>query len=1643
MPTLTRRLTLALLVTLAPLAWSQLSLVSLNRHASVLSTGGAASELVGPPFTITGNQSINPSQISADGRYVVFQSEAPNLVSGIVDGGARPDVFVLDRTTAGMTLVSRAAGQTQSGNGTSLAPSISADGQYVAFVSSATDLVPGLSSSGSFQVFLWSRASDSVALVSHAAGAPTAAANNSCNGRPSLSADGRFVAYLCRATNLVTGQNDTNAQDDAFLYDRNTQSNALVSHAASAAATAANARTFSPVVSANGARVAFESSASNLVTGQVDSNLTMADVFLYEVASGQNVLVSHALASTTTTGNDESGGPALSADGLLVAFASYASNLVSGTDLIGSSDVFLFDAQTGSLRLVSHRAGAPGAAAGESYSPAIDATAATIAYASRASDLVPGQVDPGLTWDVFLWRRATDATALVTHLPGAPTNAAAVDGGVIYDLRVSSDGSHVLYGTNSSALTTGLDQNGSRDYLLYDGATGQNQLASSIDGDGDTAVGACSHASLSSNGSVVVYDTLADNVLTLGGPVDLNNSLDVFAFDAAAGVTTLASARAPDLASASAGGDSHAGSFDALSADGRYAVFVSDAPDLLPSAPDNQAEDVFLADLNTGEVRLVSHAFGSPDAPAPGRSYQPALSADGSRVAFLSDAAQALVPGLVDGNNAPDVFLWERATGAVRLVTRSAGNPLVTANGAADTSSLKLSADGRFLSYASKAVDLVTGQVDANNAADAFLFDADSGQNTLLSRAAGSTATTGDGASTPQGVSADGRYVVWRSGATNLVAGQNDVNGQLSDVFLYDRVGATTTLVSQRAGGPATTTANGSTWNAVLSADGSTLALVSTASDLMAGFADGNGAGSDVYLYARASGALSLASHAAGLPLRGADGSSTQPALSADGQWLSYLSDAHDLVAGQTGGGDRGAFLYSAAAGTSVVVSHRALGTNQVGEGGGGTPSISADGSLVTFASYEDDVVLGQVDRNGGNYDVFLWRRADGVTRLLSRLPLLPTATGNGYSFLPALAASGSAVLFHGGAEDLVPADFNARSDVFVAWNESTPPHNPSALSSTTHALSTWSSATQIHMIWSGAADAGSGLSGYSVSFDTAPTTTPDTTVDVPHATPPDPQTGSSALADGTSHYFHLRTCDRAGNCSDALHRGPYWIDATPPGAPGNLTSTSHTPGVPSSDTTVDVTWSPAADATAGIDGYGVAFYASATPPTCLQVKLVEENVTSFTSLPLSDGNQWAHVCARDNAGNWGPVTVAGPYRIATQADLGVGQSASPEPVSALGELSYTLTVTNHGGQDASGVVLTDTLPSGLVFVSSTPGAPTCQHASGVVTCALGALPYQASANVVVRATNAPGFVGLARNRAAVTGHQPDANATNDVDLHDTRVVLEKGDLDNDARPEILFASPATGRHVAWLMNGTVAVGGGFISPDPSSPDWQLATVHDVDGDQRNDLAFWNRVTGAVEFWPMQGLTRSAAPLPLTGAVPLPPVWTPQASADFDHDGRSDLLWRNTATQALVIWKLNGAQFAGTLTPNPDHAVDANWQLVAALDVNDDGNVDLVFYNVTSGRVVQWLMDASVQRLAGRFTNPSSAGNANWKVVGAANYGGDSSPLVAWNDLLWRNATSGKLVVWRMNAQGDRLEGLFTTPDAPSNALAWQVVGPR
>src|SRR5690606_534630 len=199
----------------------------------------------------------NPS-ISADGRYVSFDSGSTNLVNGDTNG--RSDVFVHDRLTGNTSRVSVNSAGVQ-GDGDSGVSSISADGRYVAFASAATNLVAGDTNIES-DVFVHDRLTGNTTRVSVSTGGVE---GNSGSGGPSISADGRYVAFASTASNLVLS--DYNTEVDVFVRDRLKGTTALVSQ--SSTGTTGNRGSYSPSISADGRYIVFDSPASTLTDGHV------------------------------------------------------------------------------------------------------------------------------------------------------------------------------------------------------------------------------------------------------------------------------------------------------------------------------------------------------------------------------------------------------------------------------------------------------------------------------------------------------------------------------------------------------------------------------------------------------------------------------------------------------------------------------------------------------------------------------------------------------------------------------------------------------------------------------------------------------------------------------------------------------------------------------------------------------------------------------------------------------------------------------------------------------------------------------------------------------------------------------------------------------------------------------------------------------------------------------------------------------------------------------------------------------------------------------------------------------------------------------------------------------------------------------
>jgi Tol biopolymer transport system component len=324
--------------------------------------------------------------LSADGRYVAFQSFASNIVPG--DTNDRIDVFVRDRSAGTTELASVALGGTIA-NDKSDNHSMSADGRFVTFRSDASNLVPG-DTNGVGDVFVRDRLGGTTERVSVSA---TGVQGNASSYASSISANGRFVAFDSFARNLVP--HDTGNRQ-VFVRDRHTGRNEVVSR--STAGTLGNSWSERPSISWDGRYVAFDSIATNLVAG--DANGT-SDVFVHDRTTGTTSLVS--VASGDLPGNAWSSSPAISADGRYVAFQSVASDLVAN-DTNGEMDIFVRDRLLGTTERASLSAGGTEVHFG-GWNPSISPDGRHVSFDSYGPDVVPGDTNG---WnDIFLRDRAT------------------------------------------------------------------------------------------------------------------------------------------------------------------------------------------------------------------------------------------------------------------------------------------------------------------------------------------------------------------------------------------------------------------------------------------------------------------------------------------------------------------------------------------------------------------------------------------------------------------------------------------------------------------------------------------------------------------------------------------------------------------------------------------------------------------------------------------------------------------------------------------------------------------------------------------------------------------------------------------------------------------------------------------------------------------------------------------------------------------------------------------------------------------------------------------------------------------------------------------------------------------------------------
>jgi Tol biopolymer transport system component len=768
-----------------------------------------------------GNGDSIPTGLSTNGLFACFESRASDLTVGDTNGVA--DIFVRDVINKATLLVS-AATNGGVGNGVCRRSVMTPDGRYVAFVSAANSLVPD-DTNNMPDVFVRDLVAGTTTLTSVGARSTNAVALSSSES-PEITPDGRYVAFYSSATNLVP-----EATLGGEIYVRDLVAGVTIwASTNSRAKLATNAISYNHAISADGQYIAFETSAQAPLSEP--SNFRSGYILRFNLLSGTTDVVStNAFAPPQPL--EEINNLDMTPDGRFIAFIGNTNGTSGATNA-----VYLWDGQSGVSTLVSGDLSGNVPTNSICDSPRIDPTGRFVAFLSSATNIVTN----ALAGDYHLYLR--DTVANVTKLLDADTNGTGSSVIPATIPRLSDNGVFVAFESLDASLIQN-DRNRDYDLLVRDALGSSNELISAR----DSALGSVSpnNSSLWSgrgvagNGLRIAFASDADNLIDN----DTNGFRDVFVRDLLSGTNLLVSVATNGLP-----GDNL--SYEpAVSIDGRFVAFTSSADNLAPG-DSNKREDVFVRDLASNTTTLVSVKLNGTASGNQG-SHAPTVSADGRYVVFQSSATDlaagsftgenlfvrdlqlavtyALTTGGLDGSAttldgrfvafnstfSSSIYVWDTKLN-MRVYTNASGGSVVG-----------ISPDGNriaFVSYATGAATyvadraahttwllgafgpgfkpgfhfsasgdrLVYGRVLGafNSTNQVYIYDFLSGTNLLISHNA--SLLPAYGRSDSPDISPDGRFVVYRSFANDIVS--LPPNNGAPNLFLYDSLTDSNSLLS-------------------------------------------------------------------------------------------------------------------------------------------------------------------------------------------------------------------------------------------------------------------------------------------------------------------------------------------------------------------------------------------------------------------------------------------------------------------------------------------------------------------------------------------------------------------------------------------------------------------------------------------------------------------------------------------------------------------------------------------------------------------------------------------------------------------------------------------------------------------------------
>ena len=260
----------------------------------------------------------------------------------------------------------------------------------------------------------------------------------------------------------------------------------------------------------------------------------------------------------------------------------------------------------------------------------------------------------------------------------------------------------------------------------------------------------------------------------------------------------------------------------------------------------------------------------------------------------------------------------------------------------------------------------------------------------------------------------------------------------------------------------------------------------------------------------------------------------------------------------------------------------------------------------------------------------------------------------------------------------------------------------------------------------------------------------------------------------------------------------------------------------------------------------------------------------------------------------------------------------------------------------------------------------------------------------------------------------------------------QSSDLNGDGKGDLLWHNQATGELYAWLMNGTVAASGSYLSPARVADlGWQIRGIADFNADGTLDVLWHHQTTGDLYVWLMNGTSVTSAAY-LTPSRGTDIGWQVKGVADLNGDARPDLLWQNQSGGEFSVWLMNGVARSSAVATTPASMADPQWQIRGLADFNADGQPDVLWHHQATGDLYVWFMSGT-RATGGSYLTPSRFADTRWQIRSLNDVNADGKA-----DLLWHHQATGELYAWLMN--GTRVTaGSYLTPSRFADTR-WQIV---